>query len=256
MSPAAAGIAALLLMRITGLVWVAPMLSSRAVPASVRTALSILFAVVLWPRASAMAVTGTRFTPPAVVGELLVGLVLGLAAIISVSAAEAAGDLLAAQMGLSGATTLDPSTDAQLPVVGQFLGLLTLTCILSVGGHRAILGALDASLRTAPLGSTLALDQGALAVAQLGTRLFWIGVRLAAPVVAAMAVTNAALGILARAAPQLNVLSVAFPLQIGLGLMVLGAVVPILFADVGGWPASYRELVGELMTRLAPRAAP
>lgn len=248
-------VTALLVMRLTGLLWIAPLFSSRAIPGTFRTALTLLLAAALWPAARASASAGIAVTPATLVGESMVGLALGIAAVLLIAAAEGAGDLLASQMGLSGATVLDPSTEAQLPVIGSFLGLLATACLLSVGGHRAMLGAMHASLAAAPLGSDLALDRGALAAAGLGGRLFWLGLRFAAPVVAIMAVTNVALGILSRAAPQLNVLTVAFPLQIGVGLLALGTLLPILFVDAASWPAAFTDLARSLLVAFVPQGA-
>ena len=81
-----------------------------------------------------------------------------------------------------------------------------------------------------------------------------MGLRIAAPVVAAMTVANAALGILARTVPQLNVLMVAFPLQIGVGLLVLAVVLPLMAAGLSDWPDLYGDMVGGLIERFG--AAP
>jgi len=251
LEPEGSAIAALLFLRVTGLVWVAPLFSSRAIPMHLKAAISVLLVAVLWPTA-ATAAGSASITPAAVVSELLVGLLLGLAAGVVVSAAEAAGDLLAVQMGLSGANVVDPGTETQLPVLGHFLGLMTLVCLLSVGGHRAILSGLDTSLTMLPVGAPMSAAEGSLAFAKMGGTLLAVGLRIAAPVVAAMTVANAALGIMSRAVPQLNVLAVAFPLQIGIGLLVLGATLPIFVTGLAGWPQEYRSLVADLLPRLAP----
>lgn len=252
-TPGAAAVAGLLAMRLTGLLWVAPLFSGRAIPGSVRTALLVCLSFLLWPAASAApGAEAARVTGVTVLAELGVGMALGLGAAIFVGAAEAAGDTLAVQMGLSGANVVDPMSQTQLPVLGQLLGLFATALILATGGHLVILGALHRSLEILPPGRPLDVGEGMLAVAALGGTLLELGLRLAAPVVGAMMVGNVALGILARTVPQLNILMVAFPVQIALGLFVLAATLPVMATAFADWPADYGAVVGGLLDALAP----
>ena len=193
-------------------------------------------------------------TVGAVLSELVVGLTLGLGAAIFVAAAEAAGDMLAVQMGLSGANVVDPMSRTRLPILGHFLGLFALTLILATGGHLIILETLAVSFDIVPVGSTMDFTADTFRVTRLGGHLLWLGLKFAAPVVAAMMVGNVALGILARTVPQLNVLMVAFPVQIALGLFVLAGTLPMIAAAFAGWGDQYTELTGDLLHGLAGAA--
>ncbi|MFQ5538172.1 MAG: flagellar biosynthetic protein FliR [Gemmatimonadota bacterium] len=246
----------LLLFRLTGLLWLAPVFSSRAIPGKIRVAAALLLTFMLMPLAAESLPRGTELTAPHILSEILIGMILGLGAAIFVGAAEAAGDMLAVQMGLSGANVLDPMSETQLPVLGQFLGLFTVSLMLATGGHLVILDSLTASFAVLPLGSGLQTSPGVAAVIRLGGSLLWLGLKFAAPVVAAMMVGNVALGILARTVPQLNVLMVAFPVQIAIGLFVLGAALPLMAGFFGGWNGMYRELVGGLLSRFGPGPGP
>lgn len=226
----------LLLCRMGGLVLAAPVLSSRAVPMAVRVALVLLFTVLLLPGAVPAA---GELPPPlsaaTVVGEFAVGLLLGLGAAVLLGAAEAAGDMMAVQVGLSGANVLAPSAETQVPVLGQLLGLVVLTALVSTGGHVLMVQVLGLSLEVAPPGLLPGLHAGLGEAVGIGSRLLGIGLLLAAPVVAVTLVGNVGLGILSRAVPQLNVLMVAFPVQIALGLLVLGSTVALLGPLLSGW---------------------
>jgi flagellar biosynthesis protein FliR len=242
-------------MRLGALVWVAPLFSAQSIPGALRTAVVVVLTLLLWPVAMAGVDTAVpHVTVGTVLSETLVGLTLGLGAAIFVGAAEAAGDMLAVQMGLSGANVVDPSSATQLPVLGQLMGLTVLALILSTGGHLAILGALHDSLATLPLGSHLSLEDGSLAVVRLGGTLLALGLRFAAPVVAATMIGNAALGILARTVPQLNVLMMAFPMQIALGLFTLAVSLPVIAGEFTGWPGTYGSLSASLVERFAHAA--
>lgn len=242
---------ALLAMRVTALVWSAPIFSSQVLPMHLKAAISVLLVVILRPAAVMSAPDDLTLSIGLVFSELAVGLTLGLAGAIFVGAAEAAGDMLAVQMGLSGANVVDPMTRTQLPVLGHFLGLFAITLILATGGHLIILKALATSFDIVPIGSTVDFAQGTLGVVRLGSQLLWLGLQFASPVVAAMMVGNVALGILARTVPQLNVLMMAFPLQIGIGLFVLAAALPMIATAFSGWGDQYSELTSGLLDGLA-----
>ncbi len=251
---AGASVAALLLLRLTGLVWIAPVFSSRSIPMKIRTAVLVILTIVLWPVAAAVPGTAAaQVTASTIATELVVGLTLGLGAAIFVGAAELTGDLLAVQMGLSGANVVDPMSQTQLPVLGQFLGLFVTLMIIATGGHLVILGAIHRSLEVIPPGTTVNLKGAPAAVIHLGAALLLLGLRFAAPVVAAMMIGNVILGILARAVPQLNVLMVAFPLQIALGLFALAITLPLVATMFGAWPHQYGSIAARILAGFAPR---
>lgn len=246
----------LLSTRLSGLLIVAPVFSSRAIPMRVRTGVLVLLTALLLPpamAASRLASGGIpRFGPAALGAEVILGLSLGLGAAVFVAAAESAGDMLAVQMGLSGANVLNPVSGTQMPIVGQFLGLFVMALLLASGGHIAILEVLTASLRVFPPGSPMDLEAGITASVGILATQFVLGLRFAAPVVAAMMIGNAALGVTAKTVPQLNVLMMAFPLQIAIGLMTLALSLSLIAAYFGDWPEHYAELVSGVLQRFVP----
>ena len=139
-----------------------------------------------------------------------------------------------------------------MPILGQFLGLFVTVLILASGGHVVILAALSRSLEMLPAGAPLDLEGGIKSVIDLGATLLWLGVRMAAPVIAAMMIANTTLGVLARTVPQLNVLMVAFPVQIGIGLFMLGATLPVITKSFVGWDATYEDLASSILQSLTP----
>lgn len=232
----------LVLIRMTGLVLAAPVLSSRAIPMGIRTVVALVFTVLLLPAASPPpGEPAPMLTAGTLAGELVVGLLLGLGAALLLGAAEAAGDMMAVQTGLSGANVLAPSSETQLPVLGQLLGLVVVTAIVTTGGHVVLVQVLGLSLELAPVGRLPGLDVGIGETVALGSGLLGVGLVLASPVVAVSLVGNAALGVLSRAVPQLNILTVAFPVQIALGVFILASSVLLLGPLLSGWSDGYRE---------------
>ncbi|HEX6038397.1 flagellar biosynthetic protein FliR [Longimicrobium sp.] len=249
-----ASFAALVLVssRVGGLVLVAPVFSAKTVPVRVRTMLVILLSLLLRPAVlGAAPAEGLAVTPVAVLGEVMAGLAIGLGAAVFVGAAELAGDLAAIHAGLSGAALLDPLNRTSIPALGQLTQLLAVAVLLATDGHLLMLRALGESLTALPPGSPMDLRGGAGAMVGLGSGLFAAGLRFAGPVVAAVLVANTALALLGRAAPQLNVLSVAFPVQIAVGLFALAAALPFLAPAFSAWGDGYAEMLGTVFAALS-----
>jgi flagellar biosynthetic protein FliR len=225
--------------RVSGLVLVGPVFSARTIPVNVRTAIVVLLTVLLQPVARAAAGALPILTPASIIGEVLIGFAIGLGAAVLVGAAEAAGEFLAIQIGLSGAAIVNPLDASQGPALGHFFQLFAIAILLAFDAHLVMLDSVAASLARIPIGGALDLRAGLASLVSLGTTLFVLGLRFAAPVVAAVLIANVALAVLSRAAPQLNVLSLAFPVQIGLGLFALAASIPFVAAWFTGWESTY-----------------
>jgi flagellar biosynthetic protein FliR len=174
-----------------------------------------------------------------------------MGAAIFVGAAEAAGELLAAQIGLSGAAIMDPLSQTQGPALGQFMNLYAVALMLALNAHLVMLDALATSLQHVPVGSAINMPAGAAALVSMGSTLFALGLRFAAPVVALVLIGNVALAVLSRAAPQLNILSLAFPVQIGLGLFAFGAALPMIALWFQGWDTAYDGVLTRLFQSFA-----
>lgn len=249
LAPGSAETLVLLFLRVGGMVAVAPVFSTKSVPVSVRTAITVLLAMLLHPLATAGGVT-PHVTPETFVGESLVGFGLGLGAALLVGAASVAGELMGVQVGLSGAAIFDPVNNASGNVLGTFFNLFAVTLLLAVDAHLVMIDAVGRSLSFIPIGSGVHAA-GLLTMVKTGSVLFGLGLQFAAPVVAAILVANTALAILSRAAPALNLLSVAFPIQIGIGLFALAAAIPFVGAFYHGWSGVYNNTLDRVLTALA-----
>ena len=244
----------LLAARVGGLVLVAPVFSTKAVPVTVKAAIIVLLTVLLQSMALAQVSIIPRITPETFVAESLVGFALGLGAALLVGAGSVAGDLMGVQIGLSGASILDPINNTSENVLGVFGNLFAITLLLAVDAHLVMIDAVSRSVHMLPIGSGLHAE-GLRALVRAGSVLFALGLQFAAPVVAAVLVANTALAILSRAAPQLNILSVAFPVQIGIGLVGLGASVPFIGAFYHGWSGVYNDTLDHVLSAFM-RGAP
>jgi flagellar biosynthesis protein FliR len=236
----------LLMCRVGGLLLIAPLFAGKQVPMRLRTAIMLLFAVVLVPVARAHLEGPPAITPVTFASETLIGFALGMGSAIVIAAASAAGDVMAIQMGLAGAAVMDPMTNIQVPVLGQFMTAFATLLLLAGGGHLVMLQGLGSSLDLIPLGVVPDLSAGVLVMAKMGGQLVSLGVMFAAPVMAATMLTNVALAILTRAAPQLHIITVAFPLQIAAGLFTLGAALSLTAVWFGSWTTFHDSLLQRL----------
>jgi flagellar biosynthetic protein FliR len=250
LAPGVPQAAVLLALRVGGLLLIAPVFSARTVSGQLRTALLLVLTLLLLPVAVGSARTaGTlpmlAVTPAGFLVETLVGLAIGLGAAVLVGAAETAGDLMTTVIGLSGASLFDPLNGVQSTVLAQMAQLFAVTVLLAVDGHLVMLAALGESVRAVPLGAHGDVAAALAAMVRGGATLFGLGVQFAAPVLAAALIGQVALAVLTRAAPQLNVLSVAFPIQIALGMAATVAA----FAALATWLTGFG---GHLDGQLAP----
>lgn len=219
-----AWIAALMfpLARILGLVTAAPFFSSRMVPQRVRLAVGLALAMAVVPALPPM--------PPVPASSMEALLILVLQAFIGIAmgfmmrlvfaAVDVAGEIMGLQMGLSFAVFFSPQTGGQTSVIAEFVGLIALLVFVGMNGHLMLVNVAVASFEWLPVGRMPAAEGWKL-LASYAAVLFSSALLLALPMVAAMLITNTALGVLTRAAPQLNLFAIGFPITLSVGLTVL-----------------------------------
>jgi flagellar biosynthetic protein FliR len=247
--PGAAAAFVLVLTRVSAMVAVAPIFSARVIPMTLRSATVILLVILMQPVALSRALQ-SAVTPAALASEVLIGLTLGFGIALIIGAAELAGEVLSIQIGLSGAALVDPVSLQQSTALGQFMQLFAVTLLFSTNGHIAMLDALGASFSRLPLGATIDSQAGLALLGQQGAHVFALGAQFAAPVIAVAIIANLALAVLSRAAPQFNILQLAFPLQIGLGLLALLAAVPLIATWFGTSGSAYDGIVSRVLMNI------
>lgn len=217
------------LTRILAMIASSPVFGNKQVPARIKIGLSVLLAFIVAPTLGPM--------PPVAVGspqglliliqQIIVGVAMGFSIRLIFTAVEMAGELAGLQMGLGFATFYDPVNASQTPVVAQWLGIVAALAFLALNGHLYMLSALAESFRTLPVGDMMA-NKGFFGVASWGGSIFAYALQISLPILAALLVTNTALGILTRAAPQLNLFAVGFPITLAIGFFVLALSMPYL----------------------------
>jgi flagellar biosynthetic protein FliR len=218
------------LARVLGLIAAAPILSNRAVPVRVKVMLGVAVTAALAPVLPPMpqVTPGSGIGLAILVQESLIGLALGFVMRLVFSAIDLAGELIGLQMGLSFATFYDPQAGGQTAVVAEFLGLLAMLVFLALNGHLLLFSVLTKTFSLLPVGPLSLAGMNWGGIARWGTTLFSAGLLLALPIIAALLITNIALGVLTRAAPQLNLFAVGFPITLVVGFAMLMLAMPYL----------------------------
>lgn len=215
---------ALVLFRLTGLMVGAPLLSSTVIPVRVRAALVLALAGLTFPlvRSQAPADLGLAVLLPALVGEFLIGLTVGLGVTILLTGAEVAGTMVGQQAGIALGEILNPAFEEPVTVVSQLYSIVLMLVFLIAGGLRAMVAAVLDTYQVIPLLKFTLTESYLLLLVDMLAAAMVTGIRLAGPVLIALFVTEAALGFLARTIPQLNVMSVGFTLRVLLAIGMAG----------------------------------
>lgn len=216
--------------RLLALFATAPILSHRTIPRPAKVALAFAIAFVLAPVLPP--------PPPVSLGsgaafgilaqQVAIGATLGFAVRLALAAVEMAGEVIGLQMGLSFAGFFDLSNPQGANAAGSLMGLAATLLFLAIDGHLLVIGALAESFNAFPVGEFPRQLLVTSEFAKLGGQVFSTALSLALPMITVMLFANLALGVIARAAPQLNIFSFGFPFSVLLGLVALVLTTPYL----------------------------
>ena len=175
------------------------------------------------------AITGGGFFVLALMSEATLGLALGFLVRIVVEAASLGASVVGFQMGFAVANVLDPLTGTQVSIIGTFQGLLAGMIFVASGLHRFFLEGIMNSFLTVPPGMAFINVKMGDFIIKAGGQMFITAISVAAPIMVSLLIAKIALGIVARTVPQMNIFIVGMPLTIGLGLVLLGLSLPVIF---------------------------
>lgn len=223
----------LVLVRTGAILATAPILGHRNVPAHVKVGLALITAIVLFPLASTKSVADI---PPhlaafilAVAKEMIMGLVISLVALLLFMGIQFGGQMVGMEMGYGIVNVLDPMSQSQVSIVGEFQYLLAMLVFVLTNGHHILLSGLMASFDLVPLGGVTLSAAFGSRLLDMATGIFVVAVKVSAPAMVTMFLTSTILGIAARTVPQMNILIVGFPVKIAAGAMMLVWSMPFFY---------------------------
>ncbi len=243
----------LVFVRMTGLFVIAPIFGRRNIPTYFKIGFSFFIALIL---VNTTAVQPVQYDGSIlsyvllVTKEFIVGLSIGFVSYMVFTAIYVAGEIIDMQIGFGVVNVIDPISNIQVPITSNLYFILSMLLLFLVNGHHVIIKALFDSFSTLPIGTAVfdaSLTDGLL---KLFTTVFMTGFKIAAPIVAAIIVTDIALGVISRMVPQLNIFVIGMPLKIFMGLFIIVITIPIFITTMdfifNKMDTSMLELIKEL----------
>ncbi|WP_045212063.1 flagellar biosynthetic protein FliR [Desulfonatronovibrio magnus] len=213
--------------RISLVVFLLPFFGGEAIPTTIKAALCLVMSLGLWPY---LAFEGT-YVPAHpfqiviwIFGELMLGLILGLMVRFLIAAIQTGGQIIGFQMGFAMVNVVDPITGVSEAVTAHFLYMTSMLTFLALNGHLYMLRGLTHSFELVPPGGIFISPELVNHVIQLSGQIFVLALKIASPIIATIFLVNLGLALISRAAPQMNVLLLGFPLKIAVGFLFLGLV--------------------------------
>jgi len=222
--------------RIAALITIAPIWGTKIIPVRARIGLALALTVIIVPviepvtSVEPFSLAGIVVT----VNQVVIGLMMGFMLRMVFSALESGGQVIGMTMGLGFAQMNDPANGVTVPVVSQFYTLIATLIFLALNGHLILIHVLVDSFRTMPI------DILAIGTSGLWTLLTWAGwifkgaVLIALPTVTALLLVNISFGVMMRAAPQLNVFAIGFPITLTLGFVFMLVSLPVFLPQFSG----------------------
>lgn len=209
----------------------APVFGARTIPVQIRMAFAVLLTLMIAPALPPVPAIDI-FNPMAlliVAQQILIGVLIGFTLQLVMSAVITGGQAVALQMGLGFSLMVDPQHGAQVPVLSQLYILMILLVYLALNGHLVLIEVMVDSFTILPIGQSL-MPQSMWELVRWGSQIFAGGLAIALPAVASLLIINIAFGVMTRAAPQLNIFAIGFPITLTLGfgivLFTLPSVIP------------------------------
>lgn len=223
------------LTRILGCIAVVPLFSHPSIPNRIKLTIGFIITLALVPSIQVPNIAVLSWQGLlSLLAQFLIGISMGFVMRLMFTAVELAGFMMGMSMGLGFASYYDPQTEGQTIAVAQILTMLTLMVFMSLDGHLIVIAVMMQSFETMPI-SLASWQVNSEAIATLGGHIFSQGLLMSLPVIASLLITNMALGVLTKAAPQLNLFAMGFPITIAVGFIMILLGLPALIHPVEDW---------------------
>lgn len=223
------------LVRIAAMLMVAPIFSIRQVSPRFRILLAVMITWLVQPLLPPAPVV-PLFGPEGFMiflQQLGIGIALGFLLQMAFNALILGGQVMAFSMGLGFANMVDPTNGVQVPVVSQFWLIMAMLAFVMMNGHLVLISALVDSFTILPVAAVGLGTAGVWELLNWATRMFAAGVVIALPVIASLLLINIGMGVVTRAAPQLNIFAVGFPITLMMGFLLIWVTLPQVMTSFG-----------------------
>ncbi|WP_291327234.1 flagellar biosynthetic protein FliR [Desulfovibrio sp. UCD-KL4C] len=222
--------------RVSIVLFMLPFFGSNSIPNMLKAALAIVLTIAIWPAVSfdgSLMPSNPYNIALMILGELVLGLTLGIIINVVFSAIQTGGNFIGVHMGLSMVNVLDPMTGVNEAVTAHFLYMCSILVFLALNGHLYLISGLVDSFKYIPPGQIFINETLVTQIMTISTELFVLAVKVASPIIASIFVVDLALALISKMSPQMNVLMLGFPLKIMVGFYFLSMVFTILAIFIG-----------------------
>ena len=234
MLPALAAAFMLVFARIGAMVMLLPGLGESNIPVRIKLSIALLLTLIILPlhrQAYQVDIGSMASLLVLTMHEIVIGILLGATARVTLAALQVAGSVIAQQMGLGFVTSVDPTQGQQGVLIGNFLTMLGVTLLFATDSHHLVIAALNDSYKIFAPGESMASGDVASLATRAFSAAFRIGLQLSAPFLVFGLVFNIGLGVLARLMPQMQVYFVGVPLSILAGFLILALVITAMMGS-------------------------
>ncbi|WP_077339346.1 flagellar biosynthetic protein FliR [Pseudocolwellia agarivorans] len=196
---------------------------SKTIPSSIKLGLCVVVTVAVMPAIPPSQVDNifSLATALLIAKQIIIGIMLGFVTTLVINTFILAGQIIAMQTGLGFASLVDPASGMNVPAVGQFFLILSSLLFWVMDGHLAYLQFVVTSFDTLPIGSNDFDSTKFRELVEWGGWMFATALSLSIAPLTAMLLINFSFGVMTRAAPQLNIFSIGFPITMCAGLLIM-----------------------------------
>lgn len=236
--------------RISIVMFMLPIFSTNNIPVLVKAAVTLIFTLAVWPHLS---LSGAHMPDHVfdmvliILGEVFIGLVLGMAINFLFMGIQSGGELLGYQMGFTMINFADPLTGNNTGITAYFIWMVSLLTFLALDGHLYMIKGFAASFNILPPGSLYIGDDILWEILNLSAQIFVLALKIATPVMVALFMVETALGLVARTSPQIHIMEFGFPIKIGIGFFFLGLLLLVMSQQVEVFIRGMDAMMANLM---------
>lgn len=235
--------------RIGGIFVSMPVLGSKLVPVRIRILLTILITALVVPM-----ITNLPSIPPmsllgimTTIYQILIGIIIGMILQIIFQVVVVGGQVIAMQSGLGFATMNDPQTRQSIPIVGQFYMMAVTLIFLSLNGHLLVIQLIVDSFKTLPIGMNFFNANQVQSIFYFSAIMFSGAVSIALPAIVGLLIVNFSFGVMTKAAPQLNIFAIGFPITLIFGLIIMCISFPVMMSNLQDIMAESFHLITKVL---------
>jgi len=243
----------LIFIRVSVILFMFPFFSAQVIPVFSKAGLALMITLVLYPVTSIpegkFPFTGWEMAH-IILGELMIGMILGLMIQLFFEGIRMMGQLVGFQTGFAITNVLDPQSGIQISILANMAYLVAMVIFLLLNGHHIALKAIRDSFEVIHIGSFRIDQQVVLEIMRHTSDMFLIALKIGAPAICALLLTKVAFGLVTKLMPQMNIMIVAFPIQIIVGLLFFGITLGIIHRCMEGYLLGLGDLILNLMKRI------